>query len=57
VITIEHSARIFHALKREPPLQIVCCWCVPHHIIQVGAEPASHGACPLGVAKFESGAR
>ena len=37
------------------PIRLVCCCCVPHHIMRDGIEPASHGACKLGIARFEAG--
>jgi hypothetical protein len=36
--------------------RLVCCWCTPHHVIREGPDPVSHGACPIGVARFEAGA-
>ena len=59
IVPPELEQRIFAAMKRQRqlPLEIVCCWCVPHHIVQVGVQPTSHTACPLAVAKFESGVR
>lgn len=37
------------------PIKVVCCYCDPWHVIREGVEPASHGACPIGVARFEAG--
>lgn len=42
-------------LTDEPPAKVVCCYCVPWHVMSEGVEPASHGACPIGVQRFESG--
>jgi hypothetical protein len=38
-------------------LKVVCCYCEPWHVMSDGIEPASHGACPTGIARFEAGAR
>jgi hypothetical protein len=35
--------------------RLVCVYCTPHHVMREGSEPVSHGACPIGVAKFEAG--
>src|SRR6185436_3360823 len=43
------------AEKRMTPVllpQIVCCWCVPSHVVREGAPPSSHGPCPVAVAKL-----
>lgn len=42
--------------RDEPAIKVVCCYCSPWHTLRDGAEPASHGACPSGIARFESGA-
>lgn len=39
----------------EAPIKVVCCYCTPWHTMREGAEPASHGACPAGVERFERG--
>jgi hypothetical protein len=52
------------AFVGEPPVhpiavvlpRLVCCYCTPHHVMREGPEPTSHGACPIGVARFEAGA-
>jgi len=33
------------------PLQVVCCWCVPPHVLSEGALPASHTMCPAVFAR------
>lgn len=40
-----------------PPPKLVCCYCAPPHVLRDGPEPASHGACQRGVARFEAGGR
>jgi hypothetical protein len=57
IITPKAEAAVYAAMKREPALRIVCCWCAPPHVIRVGVEPTTHTLCPLAVAKFEAGDR
>lgn len=61
---ISEVAAIARATDSEPPLiecpsalplaRLVCCFCTPHHVMRDGPEPASHGACPVAVAKLHA---
>lgn len=35
-----------------PSMRVVCCWCVPAHVISDGIEPVSHGMCAEAVERF-----
>jgi hypothetical protein len=61
-LTAKRGEDVRRALAGEERMQtelprLVCCWCDPPHVMREGTEPASHGACPIGIAKFESGDR
>ena len=36
-----------------PLPKVVCCWCVPPHVLREGSEPVSHGLCETAKATFD----
>jgi hypothetical protein len=61
-LSVRELADLAAAIARKtdsepPPARLVCCYCTPHHVMREGSEPVSHGACPIGIAKFEAGDR
>lgn len=44
-------------MNAHEPIKLICCWCVPSHVMREGTEPASHGLCEKALAAFKASPR